>query len=141
FSLLGKTKIPLGIKPVFRIMKLTSLLLLTVCLHLITATRSQTISLNVKNQRTGQGFQAIEKKTSLMEISNDRLLIRSTPVSIHVNDMSLTKALEVLLKPVSLAYHITENTIVITERATSSQPASIPVAPLPQRIISGQVTD
>src|SRR5690606_30566657 len=52
-------------------------------------------------------------------------------------------ALEELLKPVSLAYHITENTIVITERPTSSRlPTTHHAVVLPQqRIITGQVTD
>ncbi|RQP10911.1 MAG: SusC/RagA family TonB-linked outer membrane protein, partial [Parapedobacter sp.] len=142
FSLSWKKKIPDGIEQLFRIMKLTSLLLLAVCLHLSAETRSQTVSLNVKNQPIKNVFQAIEKQTNLTVIFNDRLVNRSAPVSIHVHNMSLTEALETLLKPVSLTYQITENTIVITKRATSPPPETLR-APVPQqqRVISGQVTD
>src|SRR5690606_5013377 len=99
FSLSGKKKIPLGIQQLLRIMRLTSLLLLTVCLHLSAATRSQTVSLNVKNQPIGKVLQTIEKQTNMMVIFNERLVDRSTPVSIQVNDMSLDQTLEALLNP------------------------------------------
>src|SRR5690606_37953933 len=102
YSLWGKKKVPLGIQQLFRIMRLTSLVLLTACLHLSAATRSQTISLNVKNQPIGAVFQAIEKQTDMMVISNDRLVNRSTPVSIQVNNVSLAQTLEALLNPMSL---------------------------------------
>src|SRR5690606_10461586 len=142
FSRFGKKKMPLGIEQLLRIMRLTSLLLLTVCLHLSAATRSQTVSLNVKNQPIGKVFQAIETQTNLMVISNDRLVNRSTPVSIHVNDMSLAQALDMLLKPVSLTYKITENTIIVTEQPVSLPMETMrePTVPL-QRVIRGQVTD
>src|SRR5690606_38118087 len=81
--------------------------------------------------------------TDMMVISNDRLVNRSTPVSIQVNNVSLAQTLEALLNPMSLTYKITENTVVITEQASDRRTRSTrPVAtPLQQRVIRGRVTD
>ena len=143
FSPTGKKKIPCGIGQLFRIMKLTSLLLLAVCLHLSAETRSQTVSLNIKKQPIEKVFQAIEKQTELMVIFNDRLVNRSTPVSIQVNDMPLTQTLETLLRPISLTYQITENTIVITGPPVSrrNEPVRSFTAKSQQQLISGRITD
>src|SRR5690606_28436990 len=143
FSPTGKKKIPCGIGQLLRIMKLTSLLLLAVCLHLSAETRSQTVSLNIKKQPIEKVFQAIEKQTELMVIFNDRLVNRSTPVSIQVNDMPLTQTLETLLRPISLTYQITENTIVITGPPVSrrNEPVRSFTAKSQQQLISGQITD
>src|SRR5690606_2347729 len=104
-----------GSKQFFRIMKLTSVLLLVTCIHLSAETRSQTVSINMRNQPLGEVFESIEKQTNLMVVFNDRFLNPADPVSIRVRNMPLSEALESLLGPLSLTYEITENTIVITE--------------------------
>ncbi|WP_257667212.1 SusC/RagA family TonB-linked outer membrane protein [Parapedobacter tibetensis] len=143
FPLFGKEKIPLGgINQLFRIMKLTSLLLLIGFLHLSAASRSQTVSLDVKNQPIGKVFEAIEKQTNLMVVYNDRFVNPSTPVSIRANGLPLTHVLASLLKPVSLTYHITENTIVITELPADKHESTSPIPiEIQQQRISGRVTD
>lgn len=143
FSLLGKKRIPIaGTDQLFRIMKLTSLLLVIACVHLSGATRSQTVSLDVKNQPLSHVFQVIRKQAGLAVIYNDRFVDSSTPVSIQVKDAPLTKTLEALLTPLSLTYHITENTIVITKVSGGSRPVpSNRPAMIQQRTVTGTVTD
>ncbi|MFC6100229.1 TonB-dependent receptor [Olivibacter domesticus] len=143
FSLSGKEKILLcGIHQLFRIMKLTSLLLFIGFLHLSAASRSQTISLNIKSQPIGKVFEAIEKQTNLTVVYNDRFLNPFLPISIQVKNKPLTEALESMLKPVSLTYHITKNAIVITETPTKeNKRISAPAIGVQQETVSGQVTD
>lgn len=143
FSLLGKEKVPLcGITKLFRIMKLTSLLLLIGFLHLSAASRSQTISLNIKSKPLGTAFEAIEKQTNLTVVYNDRFLNPSIPISIHIENKPLPQALESLLKPVSLTYHITKNTIVITEAPPKDPKRMAPPSfEAQQETVSGRVVD
>lgn len=144
FFPVGKEKLPYsGIGQLSRIMKLTSLLLLVGILHLSAASRSQTVSLNVKNQPIGKVFEAIEKQTDLTIIYNDRFVDPAVPVSIQVSNAPLSKALNSLLNPVFLTYHIMENTIVITElpRENKNRTASPQTTAIQQRVVSGRVTD
>ncbi len=143
FSPFGKKKVPIiGTDQLFRIMKLTSLLLLVFCIHLSGATRSQTVSLNAKNQPLERVFKAIKKQTELAVVYNDRFVDSSTPVSITVKDALLTETLESLLNPLSLTYHIRENTIVITKMPGRNHGApTIQPLEIKQRILTGRVID
>jgi len=123
-------------------MKLTSLLLVVGFLHLSAALRSQTISLNIRNQPIGKVFEAIEKQTHLTIVYNDRFVNPSIPISIQLTNRPLTQALESLLKPVSLTYHMTKNTIVITEASQKEGKQTSPLSSeVQQRIVGGRVTD
>jgi len=143
FSLLGKTKIPIdGIRQLFRIMKLTSLLLVIAALHVSAVTRSQTLSLAVKNRPLSDVFQQIKDQTDFVVVYNERFVNPDTRVSISVEHAPLTKLLETLLRPLSLGYHITEHTIVIT--ALPEEQKSIRLGEqeaAPQRTVTGRVTD
>lgn len=141
FSLLLGKKIPIcGITQLFRIMKLITLLILVTCLHLCAETRSQTISLKVKNQPIKKVFEAIENQTNLTVVYYDSFVDPSTPVSINANKRPLTNVLKSLLDPSSLTYHITENTIVITEAPRKDNKTSQRVK-IQQRAVKGRVTD
>ncbi len=145
FSPLGRKKVP-GCRTgqLFRIMKLTSLLLLVFCMHLSGATRSQTVSLDVRNQPLSNVLRTIKKQTNLAVVYNDRFVNPDRKVSIHVENASLTNALESLLKPLALTYYITENTIVISvlrDKKTNEFSESERLSEMQQRTIAGRVTD
>jgi len=139
----GEEKTPFcGIKQLFRIMKLTALLLFIGFLHLSATSRSQTISLNIRSQSLGKVFEAIEKQTNLTVIYNDRFVNPATQVSIQVTNRPLAQTLESLLKPISLTYHLTRNTIVITGAPAKENKQATPSSlNLRQRTISGRVVD
>ncbi len=145
FSLWGEKKAPiLGAAKLFRIMKLTSLLLIVFCMHLSAASHSQTVSLDAKNQPLGSVLRTIKKQTNLAVVYNDRLVKPDRKVSIHVEDASLTATLESLLRPLDLTYHITENTIVIATRPHDKAGGATDINLLPetqQRVVTGQVID
>ena len=145
FSPLGRKKVPIcGTGQFIRIMKLTSLLLLVFCMHLSGATRSQTVSLDASNQPLSLVLRTIKKQTNLTVVYNDRFVNPDRKVSIHVEKTSLTNALESLLKPLALTYHITENTIVISALRNGNTNKSsdlIHRSERQQRTITGRVTD
>src|SRR5690606_24341112 len=130
-----------GSKQFFRIMKLTSVLLLVICIHLSAETRSQTVSINMRNQPIGDVFELIEKQTNLMVVFNDRFLDPTDPVSIRIRNAPITEALESLLAPLSLTYEITENTIVITELPKQWPADTPPAAVAQQRTLNGTISD
>lgn len=111
-------------------------------MHLSAATRSQTLSLTVRNRPLSDVFQQIKDQTDLVVVYNELFVNPETRVSISVQRAPLTKTLEALLDPLALTYHITENTIVIT--APQRENRNAPVAKLPrtqQRTIAGRITD
>src|SRR5690606_32541962 len=136
----------------FRGMKVTAFLLLIGCLHLSASSRSQTVTLNVKGQSLKQVFETIEKQTGYWVVYSDQLINKSKPVTIHAEDMALTRFLEQVLKPQSLTYTIEEKNILVmasADRVVTSpayrgmltQPTNVITIPVQQRIIRGKVTD
>ncbi|WP_353130331.1 SusC/RagA family TonB-linked outer membrane protein [Parapedobacter pyrenivorans] len=124
-------------------MKLTSLMLLVLFLHVGAETRSQTVSLNVSRESIGKVFETIESQTDYTIVFNDRFVDPNTPITIKLNNVTLLKALEALLEPIALSYNITEKTIVITASANDEKKkAGIPRGwETQQRTVSGRVTD
>ena len=144
FSPLGRKAVPIvGASQLLRIMKLTSLMLLVFCMHLSGATHSQTVSLNASNQPLSNVLRTIKKQTNLAVVYNDRFVNPDRKVSIHVENSSLTNALESLLKPLALTYYITENTIVISVPGdkVANKPVGTERVSMEQRTITGRVTD
>jgi TonB-linked SusC/RagA family outer membrane protein len=108
-----------GFSQCIRIMKLTSILLVIFCMHLSAATKSQTLTIHAKDRTLASVFRDIKKQTQLAVVYNDRFVNGQTKVSIVVEQAPLTETLKTLLTPLSLTYHITENTIVITPSSSS----------------------
>src|SRR5690554_790979 len=137
-------KIPLyGTKQLFRVMKIISVLLLAACLHISAETRSQTVTINVKNQPISKVFESIEQQTDLLVVFNDRFVNPANPVSFQVRNTPLLQALESLLHPMALGYQITENTIVITELPADQRTGALSevAATQQQRTVTGRLLD
>ncbi len=120
-----------------RILKLVSLLSVIACLNVSALVRAQTISFKSTNEALAKVFKVIEKQTDFVVVYNDRFVNPSIPVSIEVTNMSLEKALECLLHPLSLTYHITEKTIVITPLSADRNKPLMQQ----QRTIRGSIVD
>ncbi|QNL51912.1 TonB-dependent receptor [Olivibacter sp. SDN3] len=136
----GKKNPIYDIIQILRIMKLVAFIILIVSLHLSAETRSQTISLNVKNASIAKVFESIEAQTDFTVVFNDRFLDPNTRVSIQLNKVGLTRALEAVLAPISLTYNIWENTIVIITPPLKKDKKS-EFSLLQERVIRGRVTD
>lgn len=143
FPYSGKNKIPIPcISQLYRIMKLTSLLLIIAAVHVSAVTRSQVISLSIKNQPLGEVFREIVNLTGITAVYNERYVNPNTRVSITVEDVQLSEALNVLLTPLSLRYHITESTIVVMPMAKKTGPDRDPnQLKIQNLVITGRITD
>lgn len=133
----------------FRVMKVTTFLLLIGCLHLSAASWSQTVTLNAKGQSLKQVFESIEKQTGYWVVYSDQLINRSKPIAINAKDMALTRFLEQVLKPQSLTYSIEGKNILVMSsvdrtpihRSKLTRVADVVSIPLQQRVVKGRVSD
>ena len=143
FFFLGKN-MPIVAKEyqLIRIMKLIFFFSIVFCLHLNASIRSQTVTLYSDNGRLDQVFKAIEAQTDFVIVYNDRFVQAKKTVSINAQNVPLSKALEMLLSPISLTYHITEGTIVIAPSPKIKEKKSQPLRSLSQQqLITGQIKD
>jgi len=107
-----------------RIMRMTTFLLLAVCLHLSARTRSQTITMTGKDVPLKTIFSVIEKQTGYLVWGKAEFLEAARPVTIAAHNMPLSDFLAKTLKDQPFTYKITDNTFILSER-----PHSDPVPP------------
>lgn len=132
----------------FRIMKITAVLLLIGCMHISATTMSQTITLHAKSEMLRDVFRAVEKQTGYGVVFSDNVISKSKPVTINATEMALTQFLDQILESQALTYDMDGYTILIkpeTIKTRSSEEgvgiaANLLTVPQ-QRIISGRVTD
>lgn len=127
----------------WRIMKLTSFLLLWACLHVSAASISQTLTLKAEKQPLTEVLTTVKKQTGYRIMYNDRFVRPTMLVSVDVSNQSLESVLDQLLAPQKLTYHIEGKTIAIS-RIESKQSAVkqwTEHRQLQERLISGTVTD
>jgi len=137
-------KWPDDIREILRIMRLTSLLLAFVCLHVSGASLSQTVTLKVKQQSIIKVLEAIEAQTDHLIIYNDQFIKKEMLISLDVKDRPLTMVLDQMLTARGLVYEIKDKTIAISGRQFKGvlpKVALSPVAPSEDRVVTGQVTD
>ncbi|MFB2119890.1 TonB-dependent receptor [Parapedobacter sp. 2B3] len=127
----------------FRIMRLTSLLLAIICLHVSAKTLSQTVTLNVNRQPITQVLASIKAQTGYLIVYNDRYVTQDLLVSLNVVDKPLEAVLDQVLTPRALTYQIQGKTIAIRgRRGLRSVGKDAPETSMSQeRIITGKVTD
>ncbi len=94
-------------------MRLTSFLLLAFCIHLSARTRSQAITLSVRNAPLKEIFTVIKKQTGYFVFYKNDLLEDTRPVSLSVSAMPLEDFLNIMLKDQGLNYKITDKTIML----------------------------
>src|SRR5690606_11310695 len=140
--LLGTRKLPNELAQLFRIMRITTLLLFIGAIHLSAATRSQTITLRVNQQSLPEVFESVESQTGFQIVYNDRFVRTSKPVTIVANRMPLEDFLQEVLTPQALTYRIKENTVLISRLKKINDTDALPLSAVPQqRTLTGKVTD
>src|SRR5690606_33656399 len=96
-----------------RIMKLTSILLLAICLHVSASSFSQSITFSGKDVPVKKLFAAIKKQTGFVVWGKSELLQQAGTVSLSVEDMPLTRFLDLVVKDQPFSYKIADNTIML----------------------------
>jgi TonB-dependent SusC/RagA subfamily outer membrane receptor len=107
------------IHQILRIMKLTTLILITVILHVSAATMAQKVTLVEKNAQLVDVFQQIHKQTGYDFLFTGSDLKNAKPVTINVKNEELADVLTKIFEKQSMDYTIENNTMVIKEKETS----------------------
>lgn len=139
---MGVTRLPDKPDQLYRIMRLTTFILLIGCVHVSANVLSQTVTLHVEKQPLTTIFEQIEQQTGFQVVYNDRFVSATKPLSIRAVRMPLNEFLEKILKPESLSFQIMERTVFIQELEEHPLTNSmLPIQALQQRKITGQVMD
>jgi len=101
-------------------MKLTTIFMLIVCIHVNARGFSQTVSFSGKDVSLQSVFSSLEKQTGLSFFFNYALLKDAKPVTLEVRDVSIEDALKEVLKDEGLDFYRTGKTIFIVRKKDSS---------------------
>src|SRR3989337_2371426 len=97
-------------KLTFQAMKLTAILLLTVCLSVSAKSNSQTITFSGKNVKLEVVLKSIEKQSGYHVVYNHKLL-ENIGVTVNAKNVILTDFLDNVLRDQLLSYLIQNTTI------------------------------
>jgi TonB-linked SusC/RagA family outer membrane protein len=120
------------------VMKLTTLLLITVILHVSASAVAQKITLAEKNVPLDKVLDQINSQTGYDFVFTTSTLKNSKPVNINVKNEELAKVLEVIFNDQPLTYAIDEKTVIIKEKEPSLDQIKAGFA---QITIQGKVKD
>lgn len=121
-----------------RIMRLTSVLLLVICLHVSASTFSQSITFSGKAVPMEKLFAAIKKQTGFVVWGKSELLKQAATVSVSVQDMPLINFLDLVMKNQPFNYKIAGNTIMLYSKPPADGSDVLPEKESP---VTGRVTD
>lgn len=123
------------------VMRLTSFLLLAICLHLSAGTKAQKITLSEKQSPVEEVFRKITDQTGVLFIYRDEWLEQMQKVDISVRGASLEQALAICFNGQPFTYDILDKTVVLKQkpRSVRMEPGSSQ-APVPIDV-HGRVTD
>ncbi len=122
-----------------RIMKITSLLLLAICLHVSASTFSQSITFSGRNVPMKKIFATIKQQTGYVVWGKSELLQNAGPVSASVQNMPLTSFLDLIMKDQLFTYKIADNTILLQGKQLRAADGNL--MPVQDSPVKGRVTD
>src|SRR5690606_5488368 len=106
----------LPVRQALRIMKITTILLLTVALNVNAEGFSQKINLQVKDASLEQVFGQLQKQTGFSFIWDANVLKQTNPVTANIKNASIESVLDICLKGQPVTYTIIQNIVVIKPR-------------------------
>ncbi|WP_341837192.1 SusC/RagA family TonB-linked outer membrane protein [Chitinophaga pollutisoli] len=119
-------------------MKLTSILLLAICLHVSASTFSQSVTFSGREVPMKKVFATIKKQTGYVVWGKSELLQQAGAVSASVQNMPLLSFLDLILKDQPLQYKIADNTIFLYAK---NDPALRNDQQVQQTPVTGRIAD
>ncbi len=121
-------------------MRITTLLILVISLHLSAKTTAQKITLVSDNISMEQFFNRLEKQTGYSFLLENGVVSKDERISVNVKEVTLETVLDQILKPINLFYKIENKTVYILK---SVKPPALIDGSLssPPSDIHGHVTD
>lgn len=99
-----------------RIMRLTTLLLLGICLHVSAKTASQNITLNEKNSSLESVFKKIKQQTGYTFVYRHEWMEKAIPVDLKLESTTIEEALRLCFAGQPFTFSIVKKTVVIREK-------------------------
>lgn len=122
-----------------RIMRFTSTLLLAISLHVSASTFSQSITFSGRDVPMKKLFATIKKQTGFVVWGKSELLQRAGTVSLSVQNMPLTRFLDLVVKDQPFNYKIADNTIMLYSKPVYA--TGLNMSPESESPVTGRVTD
>lgn len=122
--------VPIGQKPLSKmltIMRLTAIILLSVCLQVSANSYTQTVTISVKKVPVQKVFKEIFRQTGISIVYNEKLFESFLPVSIDVKNAPIAEVMKRCLKDQPLTYSLENNAIIIKKAYYSVQQSAPPV--------------
>ena len=108
--------------PIWRVMRLTVILLTITFMSAHATSMSQQLTLTGKETTLKQAFAAIEAQTGYVVLAYKGVFNSTAPVSLSVTNMPLREVLDTLLKDMPVKYAIIDKTIVLSRKAAAPPP-------------------
>src|SRR5690606_29903225 len=107
---------------IIRMMKLVTVLMLAMCVHLsATNADAQLVTLHEQDSELSQVFLKIRKQTGFNFLFNTQILQLAHPVTVAIEKLPLDKALDAIFEEQPLTYSIIDRTIVIKVAAYKTE--------------------
>ncbi len=136
------TSLPEGINKKMRVMKLTAILLLSVCMCVSAKTVSQTVTLSEKNAPLDKVFREIKKQTGYTFVYTAKQLAKATPVTLTVRNSNIREVLDICFRNQPLIYTLMDDMVIVKEKAVSGAIAmATEAAAKPPVKVKGSVKD
>jgi TonB-linked SusC/RagA family outer membrane protein len=126
-------------RKMLRVMKITAILMLAVCLQVSARTAGQTVSLSVKDASMKFVFREIRKQTGLNVLVDESLLEKAGKITLNVHNMPVSEVLGLCLKNESFNYSVEGGAIVVKAPAVPVTTVQLP--PAPPVDVHGRVTN
>ncbi len=135
---------------ILRIMKLTSILILFICLQVSAKSNAQNVTLSESNVPLSKVFKILRQQTGYDFLFSYEQLQHAGKVTITLKDVPLLKALQACLQGKNLDFEIQDKMVIIRKAKGLPRSAPDPIAGtvrdsvtmiLPQTDIRGRVTD
>lgn len=122
-------------------MKLTAILIFTAIMQVSAAGNAQSITISKQNASLESIFKEVKEQTGYLFFYNKDWMSKAKKVTINVKNATLDNVLQLCFKDQQLNYAIIGNTIVLTLKQQSPQPALNTALPGLQQTINGVVQD
>jgi hypothetical protein len=128
-------------KKTLLVMKMTTVLLLTVLLQVSARSGAQSISISQRNTTMEKVFKEIHRQTAYQFFYQDELLRQAKKFDINVKDASVEQVLEICFKDQPLNFTIEEKTITVENKEKAALTDVPSVSSGLDKEITGNVKD
>jgi len=126
------------------VMRLTSILLLSTCLHLSAKSRAQKITLSEHHSSLEKVFREIKKQTGYLFVYRDEWLRETGKVDIDIKDASLEEVLDLCFNSQPFTYVLIDKMVVLKQKPPAPEEGTRPwELMMPPLLVDvhGRVTD